>query len=130
MLGWPVIAGGTIAAVVFLIAALRVTPPAFDVARSCVAIIAILLAAKVLAWVAADGARFGREERLLAFVMLAACGLGWLGGGQWIEERAFDYRAAQQKDDLMRALHDTAVRLTQFCDARDRVAPPHPRPAT
>ena len=130
ILGWPAIAGGTLAAVAFLSAALRLSPPAFDVARSCVAIIAILLAAKVLTWVAVDGARFGREERLLAFVMLAACGLGWLGAGQWIEERAFDYRAAQQKDDLTRALHDTAVRLTQFCDARDRVAPPHPRPAT
>jgi hypothetical protein len=30
----------------------------------------------------------------------------------------------------MRALRDTAVRLTEFCDARDRVAPPRPRPAT
>src|SRR5215475_2882463 len=127
---WPAIGAGVGVSAIFLVTALRVTPPAFDVARSCMAIICALLAAKVLAWVAADGARFGREERLLAFVMLAACGLGWLGGGQWIEERAFDYRAAQQKDDLMRALHDTAVRLTQFCDARDRVAPPHPRPAT
>jgi hypothetical protein len=106
------------------------TPPAFDVARSCVAVIAALLAVKVLAWVAVSGASFGREERLLAFVMLAACGLGWIGAGQWIEERAFDDRAAQQKDELRRALHDTAVRLSQFCDARDRVAPPHPRPAT
>jgi 3-oxoacyl-[acyl-carrier-protein] synthase III len=30
----------------------------------------------------------------------------------------------------MRALHDTSVRITQFVDARDRVAPPRPRPAT
>jgi hypothetical protein len=128
--GWPLIGAGVIVATVFLVAALRLTPPAFDVARSCAAIIAILLAAKVLAWVAVSGASFGREERLLAFVMLAACGLGWLGAGEWIEERAFDYRAARQRDELTRALHDTAVRLTQFCDARDRLAPPHPRPAT
>ena len=130
MLGWPVIGGGTLTATAFLLAALRVTPPAFDVARSCIAIIAILLAVKVLAWVAVAGARFGREERLLAFVMLAACGLGWIGAGQWIEERAFDYRAAQQKNELMRALRDTSIRITEICDARDRVAPPHPRPAT
>ena len=58
ILGWPAIAGGTLAAVAFLSAALRLSPPAFDVARSCVAIIAILLAAKVLTWVAVDGARF------------------------------------------------------------------------
>jgi len=130
MFGWPAIAGGVIVAAVFLVIAFRITPPAFDVARSCVAIIAVLLAIKVLAWVATSGATFGREERLLAFVMLATSGLGWLGAGQWIEERAFDYRAAQQKADLTRALHDTAVWLTEFCDARDRVAPPRPRPAT
>src|SRR5215472_7958103 len=128
--GWPVVGAGVCVAAFFLVTALRLTPPAFDVARSCIAIIAALLAVKVLAWVAVSGAHFGREERLLAFVMLAACGLGWIGSGQWIEERAFDYRAAQQKDELRRALHDTAVRLSQFCDARDRVAPPHPRPAT
>jgi hypothetical protein len=127
---WPAIGAGVGAAAIFLVTALRVTPPAFDVARSCVAIITLLLAAKVLTWVAVAGATFGREERLLAFVMLASCGLGWIGTGQWIEERAFDYRAAQQRDELMRALHDTAVRLAQFCDARDRMAPPHPRPAT
>jgi signal transduction histidine kinase len=128
--GWPAIGSGVIAAAIFLIIALRMMPPAFDVARSCVAIVAVLLAAKVLAWVAVAGASFGREERLLAFVMLAASGLGWLGGGQWIAERAFDYRAASQKAELTQALHDTAVRLTAFCDARDRVAPPRPRPAT
>ena len=30
----------------------------------------------------------------------------------------------------MRALHDTAVRISVFCNARDRLAPPRPRPAT
>lgn len=127
---WPAIGSGVGVATVFFVTALRVTPPAFDVARLCIAIVAALLAVKVLAWVAVAGARFGREERLLAFVMLAACGLGWIGTGEWIEERAFDYRAAQQRDELRRALHDTAVQLTQFCDARDRMAPPHPQPAT
>src|SRR5215471_266579 len=128
--GWPAIGTGVAVAAIFFVTALRVTLPAFDVARLCLAIIAILLAVKVLAWVAVSGTSFGREERLLAFVMLAACGLGWIGAGEWIEERAFDYRAAQQRDELTRALHDTAVRLTQFCDTRDRMAPPHPRPAT
>jgi len=127
---WPAIGTGVIAATIFFVVALRAAPPSFDVARSCLAIITVLLAVKVLAWVAVSGASFGREERLLAFVMLAACGLGWIGAGEWIEERAFDHRAAQQRDELTRALHDTAVRLTQFCDARDRLAPPHPRPAT
>jgi len=128
--GWPVIGAGVLAASTFAAVAFRISAPAFDVAKSCVAIVAGLLAAKVLVWVAVDGARFGREERLLAFVMLAACGLGWIGTSEWINERAFDARVAEQKLQLMRALHDTAQRLTQFVDARDVVAPPHPRPAT
>jgi len=128
--GWPVIGAGVFAASAFAAVAFRVSAPAFDVAKSCAAIVAGLLAVKVLVWVAIDGARFGREERLLAFVMLAACGLGWIGTREWIDERAFDARVAEQKLQLMRALHDTAVRLTRFVDARDSVAPPHPRPAT
>jgi hypothetical protein len=127
---WWTIGAGVISASVWLAIALRLTPPAFDVARWCVAVLAAILAAKVLSWVAKSGASFGREERLLAFVMLAAVALGWIGSGDWIAERAFDYRAAQQKAELMRALHDTSVRITQFVDARDRVAPPRPRPAT
>ncbi len=130
LFGWPATGAGVATAALCAATALRMRVPAFGVARSCVAIVAVLLAAKVLAWVAADGAAFGREERLLAFVMLAACGLGWLGAGEWIEERAFDYRAAEQKAELIRALHDTAVELTQFVDARTRVAPPRPQPAT
>jgi hypothetical protein len=126
---WPVGAGLAAASAAFL-AALRLTPPAFDVARACALVIAVILAAKVLAWVAVAGASFGREERLLAFVMLAAVALGWIGTGEYLEQRAFDYRVAEQRTDLMRVLHDTAVRITEFCDARDRLAPPRPRPAT
>ena len=113
-----------------MVIALRQNQPAFDVAGTCVSIIAIIIAAKVLAWVAVAGATFGREERLLAFVMLASVALGWIGAGERIDERAFDYRAAQQKAEFTQALHDTSVRILQFCSARDRVAPPHPRPAT
>jgi hypothetical protein len=94
------------------------------------AILAILLAARVLAWVAISGATFGREERLLAFVMLASVALGWIGAGEWVEERAFDFRVAQQQAELRQNLDDLAVRLARFCDARDRLAPPRPRPAT
>jgi hypothetical protein len=128
--GWTTIGAGAAAAVLFFVIALRLNQPAFDVARSCAAILAVLLAARVLAWVAIAGARFGREERLLAFVMLAAVALGWIGTGEWVEERAFDFKVAQQKAELRQNLHDIAVRVTRFCDARDRVAPPRPRPAT
>jgi hypothetical protein len=127
---WRVVGAGLIFASVCLAVSLRLSPPAFAVARGCATALAVILAAKVLSWVAVSGAGFGREERLLAFVMLAAVALGWIGSRDWIAERAFDYRAAQQKAELMRALHDTAVRITQFVDARDREAPPRPRPAT
>jgi len=127
---WRVAASGIGAASGFLVIALRLPQPAFEVARSCAAIVALLLAAKVLLWVAVSGAAFGREERLLAFVMLAAVALGWIGTGEWLSGRAFDYRANEQRADLVRALHDTSVRLSRFCDARDQLAPPRPRPAT
>src|ERR1043166_4496558 len=128
--GWSTIGPGLVAATAMIVVALRLAQPAFDVARACMTIIAILLAAKALAWVAFNGAAFGREERLLAFVMLAAVGLGWIGTGEWIEERAVDVRVAQQRADLMRTLHDTSLRITQFCNARNLVAPPRPPPVT
>ena len=127
---WWIVGAGLAAASVCLAIALRLNPPAFDVARRCTAALAVILAVKVLEWVAISGASFGREERLLAFVSLAAVALSWIGSGDWIAERAFDYRAAQQKTELMRALHDTSVRILRFVDARDRLAPPRPRPAT
>ena len=127
---WWTAGAGIAAASAFIVIALRQSEPAFDVAATCASIIGVIIAAKVLAWVAVSGAAFGREERLLAFVMLASAALGWIGTGEWIDERAFDYRVAQQKADLMHTLHDMSIRITQFCNARDRMAPPRPRPAT
>ena len=128
--GWWTTGAAIGAASAGIVIAFRLTPPAFDVARICTTIIAVVFAAKVLVWAGVSGASFGREERLLAFVMLASTALGWIGAGEAIGERAFDYRASEQKAELMRALHDTSVRITQFCDARDQQAPPRPRPAT
>jgi 3-oxoacyl-[acyl-carrier-protein] synthase III len=128
--GWWTVGSGVLTASIVFVYALRLPQPAFDVARACAVVIAALLAAKVLAWVAVSGANFGREERLLAFVMLASAGLGWIGAGEWVDERAFDFRVAEQRADLSQALHDTSMRITQFCNSRDLVAPPRPRPAT
>jgi hypothetical protein len=128
--GWPVAGTAAAAAAIFAFVALRITPPAFSVASSCATILAVALAVKLIAWVAASGASFGREERLLAFVMLMAVGFGWLGAREWIAERDFDYRADQQKADLVLLLRDLSARIDAFAATRDRVAPPHPRPAT
>ena len=128
--GWPALGPGIVAATAFAVVALRLNQPAFDVLRSCTTIIAILLAARILAWVAVKGATFGKEERLLAFVMLASVALGWIGTGEWVENRAFDFKAAQQRAEFTQTLRDTSIRITLFCNARDRLAPPKPRPAT
>ncbi len=114
----------------FAVFAVRSSPPAFSVASACVSILAVSLAVRLIAWVATAGASFGREERLVAFVMLLAIGFGWLGTREWITERDFDYRAAQQKADLILALRELSARVNGFAGARDRAAPPHPRPAT
>jgi hypothetical protein len=121
--GWWTVGAATASSAAFASVALRMTPPATAVASSCLAILVVSLLAR-------PGASFGREERLLAFVILLALGFGWLGARELIAERDFDYRAAQQKSDLVLGLRDLSSRIGAFVGARDRVAPPHPRPAT
>jgi hypothetical protein len=128
--GWWAVGAAVATSSVCGLVALRVDPPAFPVASSCATIAAVALGLKLVAWAATSGASFGREERLLAFVMFLAIGFGWLGTGEWIVERDFDYRAARQKADLVFVLRDLSTRIDGFAATRDRVAPPHPRPAT
>jgi hypothetical protein len=128
--GWWAVGAAVTTSVVFLVVALRLDPPAFTVASLCLLILALSLGVRLLAWVAASGATFGREERLVSFVALLAIGFGWLGAREWIAERDFDYRAARQKADLIFVLRDLSSRIDGFAASRDRVAPPRPRPAT
>jgi hypothetical protein len=118
------------ASTAFGVTAVRGNPPAFSVALTCISIFAAAMAVRLVAWVAASGASFGREERLVAFVSLMAIGFGWLGAREWIADRDFDYLAAQQKADLVYSLRDLSLRIDGFTATRDRVAPPRPRPAT
>jgi hypothetical protein len=128
--GWWAVGAAVATSAVCGLIALRVNPPAFSVATSCLLILAVSLGVRLIAWVAVSGATFGREERLVAFVALLAIGFGWLGAREWIAERDFDYRAATQKADLIFVLRDLSARIDGFASTRDRVAPPHPRPAT
>src|SRR5262249_46622243 len=128
--GWWAVGAAVATSAVFVAVALRLDPPAFAVASLCVLILAVSLGIRLITWVAASGATFGREERLISFVALLAIGLGWLGAREWIAERDFDYRAAQQKADLILVLRDLSSRIDGFAASRNRVAPPHPRPAT
>lgn len=128
--GWWAVGAAVATSAVFVAVALRLDPPAFAVASLCVLILAVSLGIRLITWVAASGATFGREERLISFVALLAIGFGWLGAREWIAEREFDYRAAQQKADLILVLRDLSSRIDGFAASRDRVAPPRPRPAT
>jgi len=128
--GWWAIGAAVLTSAAFGVVALRLDPPAFAVGSSCLLILAVSLGIRLIAWVAASGATFGREERLLSFVALLAISFGWLGARQWLAERDFDYRAARQKADLIFVLRDLSSRIDGFAATRDRVAPPRPRPAT
>ena len=128
--GWWAIGAAVSTSAVFGVVALGLDPPASSVAFSCVLIVAVSLVVRLIAWVATSGATFGREERLISFVAFLAITFGWLGARQWIAERDFDYRAAQQKADLIFVLRDLSSRIDGFAATRDRLAPPHPRPAT
>jgi hypothetical protein len=112
------------------ILASRMRPPAVDVALRCLTIVAILLFARLVAWVGQSGHRFAREERLLAFVMFSTIALAWLGLRQEVTGAAFDYQVAAQRAQLAMAARTLSYQIDAFLDARRRIAPPPPRPLT
>jgi hypothetical protein len=103
-------------------------PPAVDVGRGCVVAAMCLLFINLVAWVARDGARFGREERLFSFVTFVAILMGWYAATQGIGEAAFDYRASVQQHELEQAARALSHELLAFVDARQQLAPPQPQP--
>src|SRR5262249_5416664 len=74
--GWWAVGAAVSTSAVFGVLALRLAQPAFGVASSCILILAVSLVVRLIAWVAASGATFGREERLVSFVALLAIGFG------------------------------------------------------
>ena len=129
--GWWTTGAGVVAASPVLAIALHLNHSRPLTSRSRASlIIAILIAAKKCSrkWLsrAPDSAVKSACWRSDARVH----GLGWIGAGDWVDERAFDFRVSQQKADLARTLQDTSIRITEFCNARDQMAPPRPRPAT
>jgi hypothetical protein len=87
---WPVLGPGVAFAVSLAVVGERLRPPASDVSLRCVTIVAVLLAVKLVVWVARTGHTFAREERLLTFVMFVAIVLSWIGVRQAIGEAALD----------------------------------------
>jgi hypothetical protein len=127
---WRVLLPGLVCAAGLAIAAVRMTPPAPTVAIRCVTMVAVLLFAKLLAWVAQTGHTFAREQRLLTFVMFAAIVLGWFGFREDIAEAAFDYQVAAQRAQLAVAARTLAFQIEGFLVVRGRAAPHVPQPAT
>jgi len=127
---WKIVLPGVLFAAALAVAAERLRPPASDLTLRCVTIVAVLLGAKLFAWVATSGHRFAREERLLTFVMFTAIVLSWIGLRQAIGEAAFDYVVASQRADLSQTARTLSYQLDSFLQARRKIAPPAPRPAT
>jgi len=110
-------------------AAIHRHPPAGDMARLCVAISAGLLLVNLFAWAARDGARFGREERLLAFVAFAAVAMGVYFAREGIAEREFDTIVDQQRKQLAESAADLSREIIAYVNERARLAPPPPQAA-
>ena len=127
---WAVILPGVVAAVLFAAIAVRVEPPAPDVAGRCATAAAILLIAKMIAVVARSKADPGREARLLTFVVFVAILMGWFGAERAIADAAFNYQVHAQKTALVATARDLSREIASFIGARRREAPPRPRAAT
>jgi hypothetical protein len=110
-------------------AAIHVRPPAGDVARLCVAIAASLLIVNLFAWAARDGARYGREQRLVAFVAFASVMMGLYFAREGIAEREFDTIVDQQRQQLAQSAAELSREIIAYIDGRARSAPPPPHSA-
>ena len=110
-------------------AATHVRPTAGDAARLCVAMAAGLLLVNLFAWAARDGARFGREQRLLAFVVFAAVAMGAHFAREGIAEREFDTIVDQQRQQLAGSAADLSREIIAYVNGRARLAPPPPQAA-
>lgn len=108
----------------------RVEPPALGVARACLHVAAILLVMKLSVWIASSHRPFRREERLGAFVMLCAIGVGWYSANIWVGEREFAYLVASQDTNLRLSISELSAEILAFVAARAHHAPPPPRPAS
>jgi hypothetical protein len=127
---WPLVGPPVIVLVVFGQIAARVRPPAVDVALWCLGAAAVLLLTKLGVWVATARRTFDRPERMAAFVMLCAIGMGWYAARQWVHERQFDYLVAAQNADLKLTVDELSAEILAFLAERGRHAPPAPRPET
>jgi hypothetical protein len=88
-----------------------------------------LLLVNLFAWAARDGARFGREQRLVAFVVFAAVAMGAHFALEAIAEREFDTIVDQQRQQLAGSAADLSREIIAYVNGRARLAPPPPQAA-
>ena len=91
---WPFVGPPVVLLIIFGEIGARLAPPAVDVATWCFGAAAVLLTLKVLIWIATAHRTFLRHDRLAAFVMLVAIGMGWYAAMQWVHEQQFDEAVA------------------------------------
>jgi hypothetical protein len=127
---WPLAGPPVLVLVTFGVIAARLAPPAPDVALWCFGAASALLALKLLIWTASSYRAFDRPERLAAFVMACAIGMGWYSVRQWVHERQFDDLVAAQNADLQLTVDELSAEILSFLAERGRQAPPPPRAAT
>jgi hypothetical protein len=127
---WPLVGPPVLVLVTFGAIGARIAPPAADVALWCFGAAAVLLALKLVIWIAFSYRAFDRPERLAAFVMACAIGMGWYSARQWVHERQFDELVAAQNADLKLTVGELSAEILSFLAERGRHAPPPPRPAT
>ena len=127
---WPLVGPPVVVLLAFAEIGARLAPPAVDVALWCFGAAAVLLAVKLLIWVGSSHRGFDRPERLAAFMMACAIGMGWYSARQWVHERQFDDLVAAQNADLKLSANELSAEILSFLAERGRHAPRRPRPAT
>jgi hypothetical protein len=116
------------AAVAWIAGAL--SPPAVTIADRYLTLAAAFAIAAVVAIASTAWRRFERPERLAAFVMFVATGMGWYAARVTVHERQFDYLVASQKTALRLQALQLSGDIENFLRERALTAPPRPAPAT
>jgi hypothetical protein len=107
-----------------------VLPAGAPIAERCTTVLAIVVYARLIAWVAIEGGNFHREQRLATFVTVVAVAMSWYGARQWIHARQFDALVQEQKVQLELAAIELSGDIFTFMQARARIAPPRPKVET
>lgn len=123
LVSWPVVATIVALSVGIAFAVLSMTPPRHRIAEVCFCIAAVLLIAKVTAWIVTEKASV-LERLLVTFLVFGVIGVGWSEAMRWVESMLppkAEQRASASK------VQNTAQSVTSSSTA---LAEPRPKPAS